>query len=310
MALLSVAGRCSHQQLSSSGRGFAPVTSRSVFTGVPVLRASPVRTSRLNAAPRGLTVEANLFSRVVRVIKSYANTLVTAAEDPEKILEQATEDMQGDLIKLRSAAAEVKASQMRLEQKYDLAQKTADDWYRRAELALTKGEEDLARDALSRRKAYQDNANLLKSQLTQQARASDTIIANLRVMETKLSEAKMKKDTLKARAQSAKSAKAINDMVLGLDTSSAMAAFEKMEDKVLSLEAEAEAATLLSAPDDVESKFRALEGSNVDDDLNQLRTALGSGSKPRAELPPGRPLRDAFDAELDEMRRNRNRGGN
>jgi hypothetical protein len=104
-----------------------------------------VRTSRLHAAPRGLTVEANLFSRVVRVIKSYANTLgeetavrslapplllpgvkhapamrvgaqpsvcalpspVTAAEDPEKILEQATEDMQGDLIKLRSAAAEV-----------------------------------------------------------------------------------------------------------------------------------------------------------------------------------------------------------
>ena len=104
----------------------------------------------------------------------------------------------------------------------------------------------------------------------------------------------------------------------------------------------------LSAPDDVESKFRALEGSNVDDDLNQLRAALSSGSKPRAEvraarrpgqpaaasalpggvnrrvgrnstphpvpsllqLPPGRPLRDAFDAELDEMRRNRNRGGN
>jgi phage shock protein A len=59
-------------------------------------------------------------------------------------------------------------------------------------------------------------------------------------------EAKMKKDTLKARAQSAKSARAINDMVAGLNTSSSLGAFEKMEEKVLSLEAQAEAATLVS----------------------------------------------------------------
>ncbi len=80
---------------------------------------------------------------------------MSSAEDPEKILDQAVEDMQGDLIKLRQAAAEVTASQKRLQNKYELAQKTADDWYRRAELALTKGDEELAREALSRRKANQ-----------------------------------------------------------------------------------------------------------------------------------------------------------
>ena len=56
---------------------------------------------------------------------------VSAAEDPEKILEQAVEDMQGDLIKLRQAAAEVTASEKRMEAKYEQAQKTADEWYRR-----------------------------------------------------------------------------------------------------------------------------------------------------------------------------------
>lgn len=82
---------------------------------------------------------------------------MSAAEDPEKILEQAVEDMQNDLIRLRQAAAEVTASQKRLQNKYELAQKTADDWYRRAELALSKGDEELAREALSRKKGNQVN---------------------------------------------------------------------------------------------------------------------------------------------------------
>lgn len=175
----------------------------------------------------------------------YCST-VSAAEDPEKILDQAVEDMQGDLIKLRQAAAEVTASEKRMEAKYEQAQKTADEWYRRAELALSKNDEELAREALSRRKAFQDNANMLRGQLDQQSKAVETIVSNMRVLESKLAEAKMKKDTLKARAQSAKSARAINDMVAGLSTSSAVGAFEKMEDKVLSMEAQAEAATLVS----------------------------------------------------------------
>jgi phage shock protein A len=99
--------------------------------------------------------EANLFSRVARIFKSYANSVVSAAEDPEKILDQAVTDMQSDLIRLRQAAAEVKASQTRLQNKYQLAQSTADDWYRRAELALGKGDEELAREALTRRKSFQ-----------------------------------------------------------------------------------------------------------------------------------------------------------
>jgi phage shock protein A len=86
---------------------------------------------------------------------------------------------------------------------------------------------------------------MLKSQLEQQSKAVDTIVSNMRVLETKLAEAKMKKDTLKARAQSAKSARAITDMVAGLNTGSALSAFEKMEDKVLAMESEAEAATMV-----------------------------------------------------------------
>jgi len=87
---------------------------------------------------------------------------------------------------------------------------------------------------------------MLRSQLEQQSKAVETIVGNMRMLEAKLAEAKMKKDTLKARAQSAKSARSINDMVAGMNTSSALGAFEQMEEKVLSLEAQAEAATLVS----------------------------------------------------------------
>ncbi|KAL4428577.1 hypothetical protein ABPG77_008889 [Micractinium sp. CCAP 211/92] len=285
---------------------------RSSFTA-PAFRTAVTerrQTAAARAAERSagpIVAEGNLFGRVARIVKSYVNSAVSAAEDPEKILDQAVADMQNDLIRLRQAAAEVTASQKRLQNKYELAQQTADDWYRRAELALNKGDEELAREALSRRKSYQDNAAMLKSQLEQQSKAVDTIVGNMRVLENKLAEAKMKKDTLKARAQSAKSARAINDMVAGLDTSSALGAFERMEEKVMSLEAQAEAVQMLVAPDSVESKFRALEGSDVDDELAKMRAQLGSG-KVKGELPPGRPLNDALDYELQDMKKKMNGG--
>ena len=79
------------------------------------------------------------------MISSYANALITAAEDPEKILDQTVNEMNGDLIKMRQATAQVMASQKQLENKYNSAQKTADDWYKRAQLAIEKGDDGFER---------------------------------------------------------------------------------------------------------------------------------------------------------------------
>ena len=125
-------------------------------------------------------MQANLFERVVRVAKSYANALVSSVEDPEKVLDQAVEDMQNDLIRLRQGAAEVTASEKRMKAKSEQAQKNADEWYRRAELALEKNDEELAREALTRRKAFQENADMLRSQLEAQGKAVETIVTNMR----------------------------------------------------------------------------------------------------------------------------------
>ncbi|CAL5364938.1 unnamed protein product [Camellia sinensis] len=202
------------------------------FTGI---RLSHSIRSRCNGHDGGaLGARMNLFDRFARVIKSYANSIVSSFEDPEKILEQTVLEMNDDLTKMRQPIAQVLASQKRLENKYKAAQEASEEWYKRAQLALGKGDEDLACEALKRRKSYADNANTLKAQLDQQKNVVDNLVSNTRLqrlLESKIQEAKSKKDTLKARAQSAKTATKVSEMLGNVNTSSALSAFEKMEEK-------------------------------------------------------------------------------
>ncbi|PIA29653.1 hypothetical protein AQUCO_05800041v1 [Aquilegia coerulea] len=204
------------------------------------------------------------------------------------------------------------ASQKRFENQYKSAEQASNDWYRRAQLALEKGDENLAREALKRRKSYADNASSLKTQLDQQKTLVDDLVAKTRLLESKIQEARSKKDTLKARAQTAKTATKVNEMLGNVNTSSALSAFDKMEEKVLAMESQSEALTQL-ATDDLEGKFALLEGSSVDDDLANLKKEL-SGSSKKGELPPGRtavssrnsgfPFQDTeIEKELNELRR-------
>ncbi|DBA88895.1 TPA: hypothetical protein ACH3X2_000137 [Trebouxia sp. C0005] len=277
------------------------------FAGTQLKVSTP--TSRQVAC--GATgVQANLFSRFFRVIRSYANSVVSGAEDPEKMLDQAVNEMQNDLVRLRQASAQVIASQRQLEAKYSQAKDTSDQWYRRAQLALEKGDEGLAREALSRRKGYDDNAKTMKVQLDAQVKAVDQLKGNTRMLENKLSEAKSKKDTLKARAKSASTSKQINEMLQGLNTSSASSAFDRMEEKVMALEGESDAAMQLSTSDELEGKFARLEGDDVDAELSAMKKGMlgnGGSSKSKQSLPEGRsegrPYKDAIDWELEELRR-------
>jgi len=293
--------RCSGANAAGCRGSFAGqrVGSRPFVSGRALERVAALE-PRQGRGTRIIT-EANLFGRFVRVVKSYANTIVTGLEDPEKVLDQAVNDMQEDLIKMRQASAQVMASQKQLEKKYQQAKDTADEWYRRAQMALEKGDEELAREALKRRKGYQESAQQLSQQLEAQRKATDQLIANTRMLEGKLAEAKSKKDTLKARAASAKTSKQINEIVGQLNTSNSVVAFEKMEEKVLAMESEAEAANLLVAPDTIEKRFRELEGDSVEDDLQALKRLSARG--PSGALPEGRPLRDAIDVELEDMKR-------
>jgi phage shock protein A len=248
-----------------------------------------------------------LFDRLGRVVRANLNDLVSKAEDPEKILEQAIIDMQEDLVQLRQAVAQVIASQKRTEQQYNKNQAEANSWQQRAQLALSKGDEDLARQALQRKKAASDTAGMLKQQLDQQFSQSEQMKKNLIALESKIGEAKTKKEMLKARAKAAQANKQLQSAVSSMGTSSAMGAFERMEDKVLSLEAESQSAYELAGTG-LESQFAQLEaGSDVDYELEMMKAQLTGGSVNQGALPSSstaQPEKSAspVDTELEQLR--------
>jgi len=227
--------------------------------------------------------------------------MVSKAEDPEKILEQAIIDMQEDLIQLRQAVARAIATQKRTEQQYNKNQSEANTWQQRAQLALQKGDENLAREALVRRKSNLEAATTQKTMLDQQTTQVDTLKRNLIALESKISEAKTKKDMLKARASAAKANEQLQSTIGRLGTSSAMGAFERMEDKVLEMEARSQAAHELTG-NNLDEQFRLLEsGSDVDDDLAAMKAQLAGGSISQQALPAsGEKTSPASKSEVDD----------
>jgi phage shock protein A len=250
-----------------------------------------------------------LFDRIKRVVGANLNDMVSKAEDPEKMLEQAILEMQEDLVQLRQGVAQAIAAQKRTDKQYNDAQNEINKWQRNAQLALQKGDENLARQALERKKTYADSSGALKGSLDQQTTQVDTLKRSLQQLESKLSEAKTKKDMLKARITAAKAQEQLQGMVGSMNTSSAMAAFERMEEKVMIQESRAQASAEM-AGQDLESQFAKLEsGSDVDDELAALKMQLTGTPPNQAALPSqtaatSTPVeKEVVDSELEALRK-------
>jgi phage shock protein A len=225
-----------------------------------------------------------LIDRILRVIRANLNALIGQAEDPEKILEQTVTDMQEDLVQLRQAVAQAIATQKRTERQAHQAKSTSEEWHRRAQLALQQGNEALAREALTRRKSYQETAEAMSAQVEQQSTVVTRLKKDMQTLESKISEARTKKDMYIARARSAQATQRLNEMLGGVNTSSSLTAFERMEEKVLQLEAQSEAIAELGT-DDLQKQFASLEASDdIDTELAVMKAQL-SGKEPPPQLP-------------------------
>jgi len=251
--------------------------------GVAQLAASSPLLAPLPAATcRRSRPEMNIGDRFVRLVKSNVNDLLNNMEDPEKVLEQAVTDMQKDLVKVRQAYAEVSASTKRMEEQIKLAESEGAKWYERAQLALSKGEDELAREALTRRKQQLEMGDSLREQVEAQQGAISSLFESMKELEAKMAEANAKKDQIIARARTAKAATKVNDMLAGVGTSSSTAAFDRMTEKVSKLEAEADVSKQLAAGTSsgkgstIDQQFAALEsGSAVDDELAAMKASQG-----------------------------------
>ncbi|MBR8837923.1 MAG: PspA/IM30 family protein [Stigonema ocellatum SAG 48.90 = DSM 106950] len=144
-----------------------------------------------------------LIDRIQRVIRANLNSFMSSADDPEKLLEAVVMEMQDNLLQLRQAIACAIATQKRTERHSAQAQSTGEEWYRRAQLALEKGNEMLAREALTKRRACQETATTLSTQIAEQKTVVDKLKKDMQTLELKIAEVKTKKDMYIARARSA-----------------------------------------------------------------------------------------------------------
>lgn len=253
-----------------------------------------------------------LFDRVSRVIRSNLNAIVASAEDPEKVLEQAIEDMQRDYEQMKKAVVQAIASREQVQKQLDQAEEEASKWHKRAQLALQEDNEELARAALGRKKTNVETATTLQTQLDSQRIQIDALKQNLVALETKISEARSKKDMLKARASAAKANEQLQNTMGQLNTSSSLEAFERMEEKISMMESRSKAAAELAGTD-LESQFAALESGDVDDELAAMKAEMLAGaSANQGQLPEGKvdestpqgsaPEDVEIDEELEELR--------
>jgi len=217
-----------------------------------------------------------LLDRFSRLVRSNVNNLVNGAEDPEKVLQQTVADMQSDLVSMRQAVAQAIATQKRTERQSEQAARTAQEWYSRAQMALQKGDDNTAREALTRRQTYAQTAQTLSAQIAQQKDIVGQLKQNMMTLESQISDARTKKDMYIARARAAQSSARLNDMIAG--TGGSMNAFENMESRVIDLEAQAEVSKELSR-DPLEDRFASLEGQgNVEAQLAEMKAKMIEGS--------------------------------
>lgn len=246
-----------------------------------------------------------LFQRISDLLRSNINDLISKAEDPEKLLNAAIEEMQKQIIEAKSRVAMSIADEKRLQKQFESQSAKAADWEKKAMSAVKAGRDDLAVEALAKKKEHARAAAQFEDQLRSQKAAVDELKKALTELTSKLDETKRKRQLLLARAKRAEAQKHVAATLTAAGESSAHERLERLEARVELAEAEAEAtwevASLSSgsADQDLAEEIGMLgTGVEIDDDLMELKSKMHSmGMLETGEvkaLPPGE---SDFDAE-------------
>jgi phage shock protein A len=219
-----------------------------------------------------------LFKRLRDLTAASINDLLDRAEDPVKMLNQFLRDMEEDIREAEIAVAKQIAVEKRFAQQLGEALDTVVKREDQALKALEQGNEDLARRALQDKKEHQVRHDELQTQHTMAKTNADNLRGQLMEMKDEFTKMKSKKDLLVARAESAKAQKQINQAMSGFGANNGAKGFERMSEKVLQMEAEAQASNELRATNrTLEDDLKQLDqGSGVEDELAALKARLAN----------------------------------
>ncbi|HUI43226.1 MAG TPA: PspA/IM30 family protein [Terriglobia bacterium] len=199
-----------------------------------------------------------LLERVRTLLRANLNDLIDKAEDPEKMLKQLILDMENQLMQVKTQVAVSIADQHMLEKKQQENDEKSAEWMRKAELAVDKKEDDLARAALERQQSYVQMAESFKEQVADQRVQVENLKAALSKLEQKLAEARAKSDVLIAQHRRSRASLRASKAQIAMGDNSNLAAFDRMKQKVMQGEAVSEAHVEL-AGDNIDDRLRKLD---------------------------------------------------
>jgi phage shock protein A len=209
------------------------------------------------------------------LIGANLNAMIDAAEDPEKMVEEYLRQMRAELSEARAATAMAMADETRLRSQYERTNSEAQDWQRKAELAVQRNEDDLAREALFRRNTSQKLADNYNTQWSAQHDQVQELRSALAKLEAKISEAESKRDMIVAKNRRAATQEAITSTMNSIQGVTADSSLSRMEAKADQRLAQADAMAELSSQD-LDTRFSDLESQQeVDDDLSALKKQMG-----------------------------------
>jgi phage shock protein A len=224
-----------------------------------------------------------ILDRMSRLIRANINDMIDRAEDPQKMLDQLIREMNDQMHMARGQVAAMIAQEKELQMDYDQAARLSAEWDRKAELAVTQNKDDLAREALRRKRDNSEHAQTYALQLQSQKEMVTKLKSQLQQLEAKYESARANRDVLIARQRRAEAVQKVSSTMSGLKSLDPGEELNRMERRIRSNEARALAEQSM-ADDAMSSQFAALDGDlEVEDDLQRLKARVSSGSA----LPPG-----------------------
>ena len=218
-----------------------------------------------------------IFTRVRDIISANINTMLEKAEDPEKLIKLMIHEMEDTLVEVKASCAGAMATKKKIERELDEVHQRAEDWADKAQLAVDKGREDLAREALVEKKRYNERVGSLENEMTQCDDLVEQYQDDIKQLEDKLNSAREKQRVLVQRHVHAQRKMRTERDIRRLDTADAMARFDTFEERIERMEADAELVNYGRKPT-LDDEFRTLQGDeDIEKELDDLKKKSQGG---------------------------------
>lgn len=214
-----------------------------------------------------------IFTRFSDIISSNINSMLDKAEDPEKMIKLMIHEMEDTLIELKSSCAGVIAGRKKVERKLEEMQAKRDLWADRANLAVIKGRDNLAREALIEKRRFATIVDTLANELSEYGGLIDQYQEDIAELENKLNNAKEKKRVLVQRHKRATGKKRAQEDIRRSNSGDTMARFDKLESRIEQMEAEADLVNTPKKPTFEEEFDNLASDDEIENELARIKAA-------------------------------------